>query len=100
MADITDADAIQYSNEVVRTMADRLVSLKSDIDRYLSRWYLGINAATPNDTSPLADERMGRALSLTGANINSFVAQMAAIQTLMDASGVMDVISKPAVNFR
>ena len=100
MADITDADAIQFSNEVVRTMADRLVTLKSDIDRYMARWYLGINTATPNDTSPLADERIGRALSLTGANINSFVAQMAAIQSLMNGSGVMDVITKPAVNYR
>ena len=99
MADITNADAIRWTNEVVRPMAESVRALKALTDAALVTWYAGLNAVITNSASdPVQDGREAEGVSrLTGADVNSFVAILAGFQTDMQASGVPGVISKPCV---
>jgi hypothetical protein len=98
MADITDPQAIRYTNEIIRPLAEVMRALKARIDAGMVTWYGTIAALVPNDSSPLADGREADGVSrLTGADINSFVAQLAAYKTALEQAGVPDVISKPCV---
>jgi hypothetical protein len=98
MADIVNPQAITWTNEVVRPLAEVMRSLKARTDAALVTWYAQISAVVPNDASPLLDGRENDGVSrLTGADINSFVAQLAAYKTALEQAGVADVISKPCV---
>jgi len=94
---INDARAIKFSNEVVRPFAEKLRDFKAEIDSAMVTWFGGTNSLFPNS----ADENLvdGRATSgisvLTGADVNNVIVQIAAIQTLLNQSGVADIISKP-----
>lgn len=99
MADITNAQAIRWVNEVARPMAEQFRALKAEVDAALVQWWGGgLSAMFPNDASPVADGRESEGVSrLTGADINSLVTQLAAFQAALNQAGVADVIAKPCV---
>ena len=98
MADIVNPQVINYCNSVIRPLAEAMRSLDARCDAGLVTWFSQIAANCPNDSSPVADGREAEGVSrLTGADVNSFVAQMAAYQTALNQSGVADVVSKPCV---
>lgn len=98
MADITNPQTIRWVGEVVRPLAETLRAVNVACEQTMAEWYAGINATVPNDTSDLADGREDEGVSrLTGADINSFLGQVAAIQAVFDVAGVVDVINKPCV---
>lgn len=96
---INDARAVRFSNEVVRVMAEKVRDLKIDIDLTMQQWFVGINTLFPNSIEEtLVDGREGASI-LTGADVNNLITQLAAIQTLLDQSGVKDIVAKPCVRF-
>ena len=99
MADITNPEAIQWTNEVVRPLAELMRSLDYRIQSALTTWYASISSNVPVDAEAiLQDGRAAEGVSrLTGNDINLFVAQLAAYKTAMDVAGVRNVISKPTV---
>jgi hypothetical protein len=98
MADITSVEAIRFVNEVVRPSAEKIRNFKAEIDSAIVTWWAGMNTLIPNNSSPLADGRENDGVSrLTGADINSFMAQLLAAKTAWELSGVPQVIAKPCV---
>ena len=96
--DITNAEALLRLREGLRPKAERMRALKAEIDAELVTWYGGVNSLFPNDSSPVLDGREAEGVSrLTGADVNSFVAQLAAYKALIEQPGVADVISKLCV---
>ena len=96
---ITNPQALAYTKEVVRPVAEKLRGIKAEIDSHMVAWYGGINALIPNDADELLDDgRESEGVSrLTGADINSVIVQLAGIKTALDVEGVAGVISKPCV---
>ena len=96
---ITDPVAIKWANEELRPMAERLRDLNALVDDTLVAWFAGLNTVIPNSaTQDLDDGREAEGVSrLTGADIHSFMTQVATIQTQFDGAGVMDVIDLPTV---
>lgn len=96
---ITDPVAIRYANEVVRPMAEKLRSLKAEIDSHMLQWHGGIGAIfTAGMTEAVDDDREAEGVSrLTGNDVVGLVNQMSALQAQLAGVGVMDVISKPCV---
>ena len=97
-ADITNPEAITFCNEEVRPLAEDVRALKARIDASVIRWYAGINAKIPNDSSALQDGREAEGVSrLEGTNINSFMGVLVNLQTSLDAAGVDGIVSLPCV---
>lgn len=98
MADITSAEAVRFSDEQIRPLAEKFRNLKAEVDAAIVVWFNGVNALFPNDISVLID---GRAVQgdtvLTGADVNNLVTQLLAYQTQLDLTGVDDIIAKPCV---
>jgi hypothetical protein len=95
---ITDPRAIRFVNEEVRPLTEAMRALKARADAALVKWYGEISALTPNDIDAVDDGREAEGISrLTGADVNKLVVQLAAYQTQLDETGVIDVISKSCV---
>jgi hypothetical protein len=99
MPDITSPEAIRFTNEIVRPLAESMRALKARADSALVTWFAGLNSVITNSASdPVQDGREAEGVSrLTGADVNSLVGQLAAYQTALQISGVPGVISKPCV---
>ena len=96
---ITDPQAITYTNEVIRSMAERMRALKVDIDAATTTWFSGINTTmSAGSAEIIADGREDHGVSrLTGSDATALLTQMLAIQTQLNVEGVVGVISKPCV---
>jgi len=95
---IDNAEAIRFSNEVVRPLAEKVRDLNVLVENAMAVWYGGMNAVFPNDTSAAADGREAEGVSrITGADVNSLFGQLATFATQMDGAGVSDVVLKPCV---
>ena len=98
MPDITNAEVVKYSNEVVRPLAETLRGLKARVDAALVPWNNTLSAFVPNDASLLEDERGGEGVSrLTGADLNSFIGKLTGFQSIMNQDGVEAAVAKPCV---
>ena len=95
MADITDPEVIRFTNERVRTYAEKLRAVKAEGASLVAAWFsLGVNSRCPNTTDLLQDGRANEGASrLTGADINSLVGQAANISSQFNA----DIIEKPCI---
>lgn len=96
---ITNPQVIQFTNEQVRVLAEEVRDLKIRVDAALVTWYGQISANCPNDVAEnLDDGRDAEGVSrLTGADINSLMGVLVALQADLDAVGVEGVVSKPCV---
>ena len=96
---ITSAEAVKFSNESIRPTAEQMRGLYWKCKATLSAWYSGKSALFPNSAEEVLED--GRAATgatvLTGADINSLLAQGAAFVTACEQAGVVDVINKPCV---
>jgi hypothetical protein len=96
--DIVNPEVIKFINEVIRPSAEIMRNYKVMVDAAMVTWYADISPNCPNDSSPVVDNRELDGVSrLTGADVNSFVAQMSAYKFALDQSGVAQVTSKPCV---
>ena len=98
-ADVTDAEAIRWTNEVVRPLAESMRALNVQCEQALAEWNGGINTKIPNDGAELIDDgRESEGVSrLYGDDINAFMNQVSTFATQMDGAGVSDVINLPCV---
>lgn len=96
---ITNAEAIRFSNEVVRPHAEKLRAIKAEIDAALIEWFDGINALFPNsDQEAVDDGRENEGVSrLNGEDINGLLFVMSEMQTLLNTAGYAQRISRPCV---
>lgn len=96
---ITNQEVISFTNETVRTMAEKLRALKYEIDAAMIKYNSGIGAICVADMSGIVEDgREAEGVSrLTGNDVVGMAAQMSAIQTQLAGVGVMDVIVKPCV---
>lgn len=96
---ITNQEVISFTNETVRTMAEKLRGLKYEIDAAMIKYNSGIGAICVADMSGIVEDgREDQGVSrLTGNDVVGMAVQMAAIQTQLSGVGVMDVIVKPCV---
>jgi hypothetical protein len=96
---IENPEVIKYSNEVTRVMAEKLRALKYEIDAHMLAWHGGIGAICTADMAGVVEDgRENEGVSrLTGNDLVGLAGQLEAIQTQLNATGVMQVISKPCV---
>lgn len=92
---ITDPQAIKFSNEQVRPLAEDFRALLARVTAAETSWNGGINAMNPNDPQELVnDGREAEGVSrLNGADINSFMSVILA----MKAASNSEIIAKPCV---
>lgn len=100
MAQITDAQAIRFVNEVIRPMAEAVEALDANVqiaaDRYVAEFAPLVSGNVAADT--IEDGRAAEGVSrMTLGDVQNFATQMAALRTLFDQVGVRDVIRKPGV---
>ena len=102
MADITDPEAVKFSNEKIRTLADKLAQTFYQLTRLRDEWVAnGLGAKFPNDTSPVID---GSATDgrhpITGADVNAIASRATEFLTDYEASAnaKLNTVLKVAVN--
>jgi hypothetical protein len=98
MADITDPEAIKFSNEEIRPICETLRKLKPEIASIRSKWFGGLNNVIGNGSDLLDDGRESEGVSrLTGEDITAVVSVLDTLFGTLDANGVADRIQKPCV---
>jgi hypothetical protein len=93
MAEITDQTAINFVNENVRTMAEKLRAAHYLIDSFEDLWFAGVNATVPNS----ADDAFVRdgLMDLTGADVHGLMASF--LTAKADIAGALQLIEKASV---
>jgi hypothetical protein len=96
---ITNAQAIRYTNEVIRPQAEKLRAIKAEIDAALTTYNAGLGDVFYNATSEVIDDgRDDEGVSrLTGNDVLLLITQLQTIQTQLNGAGVANVIAKPCV---
>lgn len=96
---ITNTEVIKFSNEVVRPFCEEVRAMKAEIDSATTTWFNNISNGCPNDPEEILED--GRDVDgvsiITGADITNVISAMINLQTVLNAPGVVDVISKPCV---
>lgn len=92
---ITNPEAIKFTNEVIRPLAERVRAIKAIIDDATVKW-AEVAGVIPNDAlEMLEDGREAQGISrLSGKDIRDFVAVVGAVHAAMPNDAV---ISKPTV---
>jgi hypothetical protein len=104
MATITNPQAIRFSNEQIRTLADAYATLYFTCKRVGAAWTAqGIGSLIPNTADLLADgsDLDGRA-AITGAKVNGLVNAGAALIADLEAASSLklNILLQIAVNAR
>ena len=95
---MTTPQAIKFTNEQVRPMAERLRGLKAEIDASLVQWFDGMNSEFSNDDTPVEDGRENEGISrLTGEDVNGLMFVLSEVQTVLNQPGYAERIAKPCV---
>ena len=99
MADITNPQAIAFTNESIRPIAERVRGLKAEIDDVMIAWFSGINATIGSSVNdPLLDGREAEGVSrLTADDIAGLIVVIQSIQTTLDVAGITARVQKPCV---
>jgi hypothetical protein len=89
-------DAIVFTNEVVRPIAEKLRGFNVEIDAALVDWFSGMNVTISNTSDVIEDGRGDQGVSrLTGQDVHNLMAVLVGLQTEMD--GKDQTVSKPTV---
>ena len=89
MPDITNPEALAFSEQYVRPMAEMLRWLQASGNEMVSQWNGGVNAKFPNDSRVVADQN-GTAHPFTGANANTIIERVVALNAVLNAPFAMD----------
>jgi hypothetical protein len=89
MPDITDPEAVQFSQDYLRPMAEMMRWLQSSGNEMASQWNAGVNAKFPNDTSAVLDSN-GIGHPFTGANANTIITRLNGLLADLNAANAMD----------
>jgi hypothetical protein len=96
---ITNPQAIRFSNEQIRPMAEKIRGMKAEIDALMVDWFGGTNALFPNDNAEMVEDgREAEGVSrLDGEDIVGLVTVISDLQTRLNQAGYADRIAKPCV---
>jgi hypothetical protein len=98
VAQITNPAVIKFSNEVLRPMSERLRALKYTIDVELITFNSQILGQLASGADTIEDNRQVSGCAyLIAQDMISVMDIMAAIQTILSAGGVAQILSKPCV---
>lgn len=97
MADIVNPEAIQFCNEQIRPVAEKMRGLKAVIDSMMVDWFNGHNSVIGSSADDNIIDNRADASDLTAADVTALVAQAMAYQTALDAAGVAGIIALPCV---
>ncbi len=100
MADITDSRVVKFSNEEVQPIAERMRDMQHKLTAIKLKWDTEVSSVlSGNDSADvLIDGRASQGVSvLTKNDIVGILVRVNDMLTLFNASGVMDVITKPCV---
>lgn len=93
---INNPVAVKFANEQIRPTAEKLRSLKAEIDGMMTDWFGGTSSLFPNDATALDDGREAEGVSrLTGADCVSLIVAAQAVQTALAAYDA--ILAKPCV---
>jgi hypothetical protein len=96
---ITNPEAIKFTDEQIRPMAESVRGLKVRIDAAATKWLGGMSAIVGSKAEDtIEDKRDADGVSrLTSADVVAVMTQLLAIQNILDQGGVAGVIEKPCV---
>ncbi len=99
MADIVNPQAIAFSNNEVRPLAESVRALKARIDSAMTQWFSGMNVLIPNDVNEILEDGRGDdgISRLNGDDIVGLMSILHGLQINLNTSGYADRISKPCV---
>jgi hypothetical protein len=98
MADITNAEAVQYVNDRLHRRSEQIRAMLFILQDDRAKWNGGISANIPNDTSVVDDGREAEGVTrLTGADVNLIMARCASLLAVLEAQYAMDCIYKACV---
>ena len=86
---ITDPEAIAFSQDYLRPMAEMLRWFNSSGNEMVAQWNGGVNAHFPNDASQILDGN-GPAHPFTGADANTIIERVTALNAILNQAFAMD----------
>lgn len=89
MPDVTDLEAVQFSQDYLRPAAEQMRWLQHTLGEMVDQWNGGVNAKFPNDSSAIIDAN-GVTHPYTGANANTIVTRAVSLLAILDAAFAMD----------
>lgn len=89
MADITNAQAIEFAQQYLRPMAETLRALQAKGNAMQAVWNAGASSLFPNDTSPVIDYNAPQH-PFTGAQANTIMTRLGALLNVLNAAYAMD----------
>ena len=96
---IDNAEAIKFTNEQIRPLAESVRALKVRIDAASTKWFGGLNTIIGTSAADIIED--GRAAEgvsrITSADVVAVMTQLLALQTALNQGGVAGVIEKPCV---
>jgi hypothetical protein len=98
MAEINDLQVKRYVTAFVRPSSNTHVGLKAAVDTELQTWFSSISgllSGYDDDDVIIDDSQTDGTMPLTKANLTAYITQMIAYQTMLDAAGVMPIVSHP-----
>lgn len=98
MAQITNAAAIKFVNEVVRPLAEEARALSIRLGAMRTAWYGGMNTVFANAVDTVEDGRSAEGVSrLTAGDVTNLVAQLIAVAPGEQRAFNSEIIQKPCV---
>lgn len=94
---ITNEEAIKFSNEQVRPMAEKMRNLYYEMKAMQADWYNGLSSVIPADTGEIIQDNRTSDSDLSGNDIVGIMVQVDEYIAQIEASGVLGVIQKPCV---
>lgn len=96
---ITNPEAIKFTDEQIRPLAESVRALKVRIDAATVKWFAGMNVLVGSKSEDtIDDKREADGVSrLTSADVVAVMTQLLAIQAALNQGGVAGVIEKPCV---
>ena len=102
MADITDPEAVRFSNEKVRVAADRLARAYYFGKEVVSEWYaVSMASKIPNTTDVIIDgSAVDGRTTITGADVTNLITRLTELITEYeaDSNAKLNTVLKPEVN--
>jgi len=89
MPDITNPEALAFSQDYLRPMAEMIRWFQASGNEMVAQWNGGVNTKFPNDTSAIIDSN-GLTHPYTGANANTIIERVTALNAILNQPFFMD----------
>ena len=94
---ITDPEAIRFTNEQIRPLAERFRNLYFELEALVPYWVDTIGSMIPNDPSELIEDGREDVTTLSGEDIGKFISEAVKFMNGIEEVGSLSAITKPCV---